>query len=166
MHERNPSATVHNRVDSKAPDLQAVLECADRLRRTQAGTPRPLLKSRNLGLLYANSQAQNLETFRDVATDMGANVALLASDLASTSPAQTIDDTARLLSRLYDAVTCDGLPDDVVDRLAQVASIPVTRGHIAAVAQADALAALPGGTDTPQDKRRSVLQALVMLSMG
>jgi len=143
-----------------------VLACAERLRRMPAGALHGLLKGRNLGLLCVDSRTQDLDAFRDAATGLGAQVALLASDLASGSAAQKIDNTARLLSRLYDAVTCDGLPDDVVDRLAQAASIPMTRGHIAVVAQADMLAAQLDTDAGPQDRRRSVLQALVVQSMG
>lgn len=91
---------------------------------------------------------------------------MLVSDLHLMSAPQTIDDTARLLSRLYDAVVCDGLPDALMDRLARSATIAVRGGYIAAASHAGALACHLDGSDSLQHKRRRILEALVMQSMS
>lgn len=106
-----------------------------------------------------------MEAFQQAAIDLGARTAVLAADLTLASTPQTIEDTARLLSRLYDAVACDGLPDQVVAALAQTATIPVTSGYIRAAEQAGALATRLDGADAPRHKRRRILQALVLQSM-
>ena len=106
-----------------------------------------------------------MEAFQQAAIDLGARTAVLPADLTLASTPQTIEDTARLLSRLYDAVACDGLPDQVVAALAQTATIPVTSGYIRAAEQAGALATRLEGADAPRHQRRRILQALVLQSM-
>jgi ornithine carbamoyltransferase len=166
MHTNRKSPVADHHTRPQHPDPGAVLACAAGLRRNALpGVPHRPLRGQNLGLLCSGGQTQAIEAFRDAATDLGANVAVIRSDLASASTTQTIGETARLLSRLYDAVECDGLPEAVVDELARVATIPVSSGHIALAEQADSLAILLDGVDPLEHKRFSVLQALVMQSV-
>lgn len=166
MYKNLKSPVMDHRRGPKHPDPDAVLACATGLWRTSlTGSQQRPLKGQNLGLLCDDECIDAVEAFRGAAAELGANVAIIRSDLASASATQKIGDIARLLSRLYDAVECNGLPDEVVEQLAQAASIPVGSGHIATTEQVDALARRLEGTDTWEQKRRSVLQALVMQSV-
>lgn len=160
-----PPAAKHH-LSPKPPDLGAVLSCARSLGHAPAsGAQRPPLKGRNLGVLCGNGQGAHVEAFQQAATELGARAAVLAASQTLGSTPQTAEEAARLLSRLYDAVTCDGVPDQVVDALARTATIPVTNGYIAAAAQAATLAARLDGADAPQHRHRRILQALVLQSM-
>ena len=167
MHTNRESPVADHHKDPKKPDAGAVLACvAGSGRAAQPGVPHRPLRGQNLGLLCGgDGRAQNIEAFRDAAAELGAHVAIIRSDLTSASTTQTIGETARLLSRLYDAVECDGLPEAVVDELARVATIPVSSGHIALAEQVDMLAHQLEGPDAWEQKRRSLLQALVMQSV-
>jgi ornithine carbamoyltransferase len=166
MHKNLKPPIAQQRKRATRPDTNAVLACAAGMRSAASPgiTPRPL-RGQNLGLLCAGGQAQAIEAFRDAAAGLGANVAIIRSDLNSASTAQTVLETARLLSRLYDAVECYGLPDAVADELARTATVAVTSGHVAAAEQVDLLANLLEGSDSWEHKRRDVLQALVMQCM-
>lgn len=167
LNASKPLAAHLPRLDPAWPALDTVLECARRLGHAPMSGSRPTpFKHRNLVLLCASRHVAGLEDFRNAASGLGANVAVLVSDLHLNSAPQTVEDTARLLSRLYDAVVCDGLPDAVVDRLARSATVAVRAGYIGAAAHADALAQHLAGADPLQHKRHRILQALVMQSMS
>ena len=91
---------------------------------------------------------------------------LLASDLAWANDPHQVTETARLLSRLYDAITCAGVPNAVVDSLARAATIPVSSEHVRASARLDTWADRLDALAPAEHTRRSLLQALVVLSMG
>ena len=70
--------------------------------------------------------------------------------------------TARMLGRLYDAVECQGMAADLVHRLGADAGVPV---YDAIASQRHPTAKLDGllGGDSPAlDKRRFVLQAVLL----
>jgi ornithine carbamoyltransferase len=141
-------------------------DCVLRLDRAQAAGALPnLLGGRRLGLLCAGPPTDFI-VFEHAAADLGASASVLTSDLQWTADAQQIEGTARLLSRLYDAVTCDGLPEAVVARLASAATIPVTSGYAGTCRQLDVLADKLGSPGDRDHRRRRVLQALVVLCMG
>lgn len=149
------------------PVVEVVLACARRLERlSTVGVREMPLRNRNLALLCSVETVEYTEALREAAVGLGACVAVLACDLTPGSPPKRIEEMARLLSRLYDAVTCNGVSDLVVDALARTATIPVTTGHIAAVAQAYAWAEQLGGPAPPEHKRRRILQALALQSMS
>lgn len=166
MHNKPKAPAADPRKSTKHLEPDAVLAYAAGLRRTALpGALHLPLRGQNIGLLCGHEQAPAVEAFRDAAADLGAQVAIIRSDLAPAGATPKISEIARLLSRLYDAVACDGIPDEIVDQLAQAATIPVTSGHIAAAEQADRLAGQLPGSDPLDQKRRRVLHALVMQSL-
>ncbi len=94
-----------------------------------AGTPassRPLpLRARNIGILCDDPQRPEAVLLHRAATELGARVALVRSDLDAASGRAALQDTARVLGRLYDAVLCVDLPPPIVQRLRDAAEIPV-----------------------------------------
>ncbi len=124
-----------------------------------------VLQGRHLGLLCAG-QTTDVAAFQQAAGELGARVAVLASDLAWANDPHQVTETARLLSRLYDAVTCAGVPNAVVDSLARAATIRVSSEYVRASARLDTWAARLDALAPVEHTRRSLLQALVVLSMG
>jgi ornithine carbamoyltransferase len=144
-------------------DAHAVLACARMLLHApKSGGPHRLLRGRNLGLLCADEHAPAQQQFRDAAAELGAHVAVIRADLTHASSPEEIGHMARMLSRLYDAVECNGLPPSLTGQLARSASIPVMSGHVATPDQVDVLAGMLDGAEPWQDKRRCVMQALVL----
>jgi ornithine carbamoyltransferase len=59
------------------------------------------------------------------ATGMGALVALVRPDFGQVDERTDLEQTARVLGRLYDAVLCFDLPPSVVQQLGAAAAVPV-----------------------------------------
>lgn len=155
-------------VPEAAPQLSP-LEVTSLLRRARllqraaldGNTPR-LLRGKNLGLLceMRSDEAQGL--FRSAAEEMGARVAVMRPGLSLASAQQEVQNTARMLGRLYEAVECQGLDPALVQRIGQYAGIPVFDGAATKTHPTGHLAELLGDRTPLTENRRFVLQALLL----
>lgn len=149
------------------PDGQTLLDQARQLQQiAQAGGPQPMLRGKNLGLLQGGNDAIAARRFCDAARELGAHVAVIPSTFQADSTDGDVRDTARMLGRLYDAVECQGLPPLIVKKLADTSGIPVFDG-LASPSHASAGLAeeLAGGEPLP-DRRRYVMQAVLLAAMS
>ena len=144
-------------------DESALLSQARSLQRAAAvGRVQPLLRGKNLGLLCGDDTRPQALLFRQAASELGAHVAHIGMSLTEASSAQEVAHTARMLSRLYDAVECQGLASALVQQLAEVADIAVYDGLASAEPLIERLAAQLGRDNAAGDNRRFVLQALLL----
>lgn len=124
-----------------------------------AGMLQPLLRGKNLALLAAGS-SRDAELFVAAATEMGAKVSRV--DAGSFSDAgKSLQDTARLLGRLYDGVECQGLPAATVRRLGELSSVAVYDGVASPGHPTAAIAAMLGD----ETARRYVVQAALLATL-
>jgi ornithine carbamoyltransferase len=147
-------------------DRETLLDTAHLLQRAaRAGGPRPLLRGKKLGLLHVTEGSVDAQNFCSAADELGAHVALIRSAFTPDSAASEVQDTARLLGRLYDAVECQGLPASLVDQLATAAGIPVYDG-LASPSHASAdLARQLAGDEPLADRRRYIVQAVLLATI-
>jgi ornithine carbamoyltransferase len=144
---------------------QALLARAKALQRDSSQYSKLLLGKR-LGLMSAEPESEDAYLFRQAAQELGAHVALIRAPTKQLEgQADPLPGIGRLLGRLYDAVECQGLSDDMVRALASVARIPIyagLAGHGHAVFQ------LAQGWKTPApliDRRRWLVQAVLLTAM-
>ena len=121
-----------------------------------------LLRGKNLGLLCETQSDEAQALFRGAAEALGARVAVMRSGLSVASTVQEVQDTARMLGRLYDAVECQGLDPALVACIGLHANIPVFDGVAAKDHPVDQLAELLGDGTPLADNRRFLLQALLL----
>ena len=130
-----------------------------------ASAPRQPLSGRKLAVLSTELGDDDAREFLLAAGAIGAHVSFVNASLDDASSPGEIETTARVLSLLYDAVECQHLPDTLVRRLAQSADVPVFAGLATA---GHPTAALAGEMDlhVPHNaRRRSILQAALLLSL-
>ena len=152
-------------------DVAFVLDNARALQlAAQVGDARALLRGRKFALMCEmdndsdndNDSASDAALFRRAAVELGAHVAHIRPSLTELSTPQEVLHTACMLGRLYDAVECQGMAADLVHRLGADAGVPV---YDAIASQHHPTAKLDGllGGDSPAlDKRRFVLQAVLL----
>jgi len=161
---------------TRAPDLAPQLSplkvtsllCRARLLQRAAlegNTPR-LLRGKNVGLLCETQPDEAQALFRSASEELGARVAVMRSDLSLASAAQEVQNTARMLGRLYEAVECQGMNPALVERIGHHAGIPVFDGAATKGHPVDRLAELLGDRTPLADNRRFVLQALLLEAIG
>lgn len=153
-------------VDFQQPvRMAAVLRQAGALARPDAaGTP--MLAGKQLALLSPDCDDDLAVAFIEAARALGARVSFVRAGLDDSSSDVQVETTARFLSQLYDAVECQHLPALLVSRLARSAAIPVFEGLATPSHPTAALVERLDGDASPQQKRRSVLQAALLVSMA
>ncbi len=143
-----------------------VLAAAGALQRAaEAGKIQPLLRGKNLGLLCETDEG-DAALLRRAAMELGAHVAHIRPSLSELSTAQQVRHTARMLGRLYDAVECQGMAATLVQQMGVDAGVPVYDGVACDGHPTAKLAQLLGGDASPADKRRFVLQAVLLGTIG
>ena len=106
------------------PSPALVAEAGALQRAAQGGEPRQPLRGVHVGLVCGDDTVDAAVQFKAAAVALGAQVTLL--DPARTLEGDAaLEEVARLLGRLYDAVACLDLPEDLARRLAQCAAVPV-----------------------------------------
>jgi ornithine carbamoyltransferase len=148
-------------------ELSAVLASARALQRAaQTGTTQPLLKGKNLGLLCEAGDDPDAQLFRRAAAELGAHVAHIRPSLSELSTPHEVQHTARVLGRLYDAVECQGMPPALVQQVGDEAGVPVYDGLAGREHPTAKLAEQLDGSSPPEDRRRFVLQSLLVSTIA
>jgi ornithine carbamoyltransferase len=126
----------------------------------QEASPLPSLLGKNLGVVSAHDDADTA-LFCDAARELGAHVALIRPNLTERSAPHEVQDTARMLGRLYAAVEWPGVPMVLNERIGRESAIPIYNGI--------PLAELANQLDieVPYDvKRRLLIQAALLMSLA
>jgi len=126
------------------------------------------LKGKNLGVFcdLADEGSESRTLFQRAAEELGAHVATIRPALASLGSPAEVRHTARILSRFYDAVECQGMAPELVRQISREAAIPIYDGIACAAHPTASLANQLDGRSLPADNRRFVLQALLLGSIG
>ena len=166
--------------DPIAPrDVSVVLEHARALQlAAEAGGLRTLLRGRKLGLLceiHSNDDT-NADTdtdiegdaalFRRAALELGAHVAHIRPSLNGLSTPHEVQHTASMLGRLYDAVECQGMAAALVHQMGVDAGVPIYDGVASQRHPTARLVDLLDGDASARDKRRFVLQAVLLSTIA
>ncbi len=112
--------------DWTAAELEAVLDLADDLKAKQRlREPHRLLEGCTLGLLFRKHSTRTRVSLEVAAAHLGATALYLPGEQLQLARGETIEDTARVLSRYLDAIAIRTHAQAEVDAFAAVASIPV-----------------------------------------
>jgi len=161
-------------LDRIAPrDANVVLEHARALQRAaQSGGLPASLRGRKFGLMCEvdspgeGTAANDAALFRRAAVELGAHVAYVRPSLSASSTPLDIQHTARMLGRLYDAVECQGMPAGLVQQMGVDAGVPVYDGIASENHPTAQLVGQLDGDSSLLDKRRFVLQAVLLSTVA
>ena len=162
--------------DPIAPrDVAFVLDHARALQlAARAGVLQAALRGRKFGLMcevevnggHESASGSDAAMFFRAAIELGAHVALIRPSLTEMSTPQEVQHTARMLGRLYDAVECQGMAPDLVHQMGIDAGVPVFEGVASPHHPTAKLDALLDGDSSALDKRRFVLQAVLLSTVA
>jgi len=93
-----------------------------------AGTEQPLLKGKEIALIFEKVSTRTRVGFEVAAHQQGASVTYLGPSGSHIGHKESIKDTARVLGRVYDAIEYRGFGQEVVDTLAKWSGVPVYNG--------------------------------------
>jgi ornithine carbamoyltransferase len=133
-------------------------------RAAQTGSVVRHLEGKHVGLL-CEADTADAQAFRQAAQELGATVAHIKPGLSESSSPLEVQQTARTLGLLYDAVECQGIAAALVQMVAEHAGVPVYDG-LASTKHATAhLAGLVDSTESAAANRRFVVQAVLLCNI-
>ena len=96
------------------------------LKRT--GTPHRYLEGKNIVLLFEKTSTRTRCSFEVAGMDLGMGVTYLDPGSSQMGKKESIEDTARVLGRMYDGIEYRGFSQELVTTLAEYAGVPVWNG--------------------------------------
>jgi len=122
------------------------------------------LRGKNLALLTPTA-GPAAALFVAAVEQLGAMVSRVGEDLLAVQDTRELQKLAHLLDRLYDAVECQGVATGIVQRLSDLATVPVFNGLACDTHPTAPLADQLDDTPSRADARRWILQAALVLSV-
>lgn len=93
-----------------------------------AGTPHRYLEGKNIVLLFEKTSTRTRCSFEVAGHDLGLGVTYLDPGSSQMGKKESIEDTARVLGRMFDGIEYRGYGQEIVENLAAHAGVPVWNG--------------------------------------
>ena len=92
------------------------------------GVPHKYLTGKNIVLLFEKTSTRTRCSFEVAGNDLGMGVTYLDPGSSQMGKKESIEDTARVLGRMYDGIEYRGFSQELVEELAEKAGVPVWNG--------------------------------------
>jgi ornithine carbamoyltransferase len=116
-------------MDFSGDELRFLLRLAASLKEAKAaGTERHLLSGKTIALIFEKDSTRTRSAFEVAAFDQGAHVTYLGPSGSHIGTKETMQDTARVLGRFYDAIEYRGFGQAEAEVLSKFAGVPVYNG--------------------------------------
>ncbi len=110
-------------------EIQGLLDLAADLKaKKKAGIPHKLCEGKNVALIFEKTSTRTRCAFEVAATDLGMHPTYLDPSGSQIGKKESIADTARVLSRMYDGIEYRGFGQEIVQALADFSDVPVWNG--------------------------------------
>ena len=94
----------------------------------RSGTPHRYLEGKNIVLLFEKTSTRTRCSFEVAGMDLGMGVTYLDPGSSQMGKKESIEDTARVLGRMYDGIEYRGFSQELVQTLGEYAGVPVWNG--------------------------------------
>ena len=116
-------------LDFNPQEISYLLELAKKLKdEKRAGIPHRICEGKNVALIFEKTSTRTRFSFEVAAHDLGMNTTYLDPSGSQIGKKESIADTARVLSRIYDGIEYRGYGQEIVEELAKYSSVPVWNG--------------------------------------
>lgn len=116
-------------LDFSTAEIEFLLKLSSDLKMAKyTGIEQPLLKGKNIALIFEKSSTRTRCAFEIAAYDQGAHVTYLGPSGSQIGHKESMKDTARVLGRMYDGIEYRGFGQEVVEELAEYSGVPVWNG--------------------------------------
>ena len=116
-------------LDYSPEQIDYLLQLAAKLKaEKKSGVPHRLCEGKNVALIFEKTSTRTRSSFEVAAHDLGMGSTYLDSTGSQIGKKESIADTARVLSGMFDGIEYRGFGQCIVEELAQYASVPVWNG--------------------------------------
>ena len=115
--------------DYSAEEISYLLRLAATLKaKKKKGELVDIHRGKNIALIFEKTSTRTRCAFEVAAYDLGMHVTYLGPTGSQMGKKETIKDTARVLSSMYDGIEYRGFGQDIVEEIAENSSVPVWNG--------------------------------------
>ncbi|HDR7588837.1 ornithine carbamoyltransferase [Bacillus mycoides] len=115
--------------DFTEEDLLYFLDLAEELKeKKKNGIPHRYLEGKNVALLFEKTSTRTRCAFTVACTDLGANPEYLGKGDIQLGKKESVEDTAKVLGRMFDGIEFRGFDHATVEILAENSGVPVWNG--------------------------------------
>ncbi len=116
-------------LDFTPAEIEALIDLSAELKaKKKAGIPHRLCEGKNIALIFEKTSTRTRCSFEVAAYDLGMGVTYLDSNGSQIGKKESIADTARVLSSIYDGIEYRGYGQELVEELAKHSCVPVWNG--------------------------------------
>ncbi len=116
-------------LDFSEEELNFMLKLAERFKTYKhQGRAHKVFPNKNIAILFEKTSTRTRCSFEIAGYDLGMGVTFLDPSGSQMGHKESIADTARVLSRMYDGIEYRGFDQKIVDDLAKYADVPVWNG--------------------------------------
>ena len=116
-------------LDLSTEEINYLLDLsADLKAKKKAGIPHRACEGKSIALIFEKTSTRTRCAFEVAAADLGMHPTYLDPSGSQIGKKESIADTARVLSRMYDAIEYRGFGQEIVEDLAKYSSVPVYNG--------------------------------------
>ncbi len=116
-------------LDFTTEEINYLLDLSAELKaKKKAGVPHRMCEGKSIALIFEKTSTRTRCAFEVAAADLGMHPTYLDPSGSQIGKKESIADTARVLSRMYDAIEYRGFGQDIVEDLAKYSDVPVYNG--------------------------------------
>ena len=116
-------------LDYTEEEIRYLLDLSHKLKQEKKeGIQKPYLKGKNIVLLFEKTSTRTRCAFEVAGYDLGMGVTYLDPTSSQMGKKESIEDTAKVLGRMYDGIEYRGFEQEIVENLGKNAGVPVWNG--------------------------------------
>ncbi len=116
-------------LDFSAEEIEYLIDFAAELKeKKKKGIPHKLCEGKNVALIFEKTSTRTRCSFDVAAYDLGMHTVYLDPKGSQIGKKESIADTARVLSGIFDGIEYRGYGQEIVEELAKYSSVPVFNG--------------------------------------
>ena len=116
-------------LDFSSEEIGKLIDLAYELKaKKKNGEPHEYCKGKNIALIFEKTSTRTRCSFEVAAHDLGMHVTYLDPTGSQIGKKESIADTARVLSGIYDGIEYRGYGQEIVEELAKYSKVPVWNG--------------------------------------
>ncbi|MBQ2971675.1 MAG: ornithine carbamoyltransferase [Ruminococcus sp.] len=116
-------------LDFSTEEINYLLDLSAELKeKKKSGTPHRMCEGKSIALIFEKTSTRTRCAFEVAASDLGMHPTYLDPSGSQIGKKESIADTARVLSRMYDAIEYRGFGQEIVEDLAKYSDVPVYNG--------------------------------------
>ena len=116
-------------LDFTPAEIRYMLELSKEFKRLKlTNTPHHYLQGKNIVLLFEKTSTRTRCAFEVAGMDLGMGVTFLDPGSSQMGKKESIEDTAKVLGRMYDGIEYRGFDQELVEQLSRDSGVPVWNG--------------------------------------